>query len=406
MTSHQDYQMEVAERYLEYIHIASFPSQARDSKSTWKRLTTAEIPFWKDINLGKLQASHLNAEAEIFVNITLTPEDYNDYLASVVPYAQKIVLIDPLATLYEWKDRSVVSSKEFKELLNKSLEILLPLYPLIEKGILSFLPQPTLWSNKIDDKMWPVEKRLLSRKEIWKSLLTDYEKGLDESSVVQRWLDAHPDIPEGWSENPKGYATVNIVSGTLYELINGIMLSLMLNGNITTSSVNDWNHLQHLYSGLMKETANTETTIAEILPLTKLPYVGKPDWSKLVSFRNESDIYIEFRKQISDIVSNLKDYGPNTDNATETASMLSQKLNRQVDTLINKRKSTFNAFQPALSKTVLAGISAILGSQPLALALTGYALFDACKTIKNFNIEKIELKKNPLYAVFCDSIEE
>ena len=65
MNSYQPYTKIFAERYLEFLHSRSFPDQARDQRPNYKRLTTSEIPFWKDIEIGKLQAALLNSNAEI-----------------------------------------------------------------------------------------------------------------------------------------------------------------------------------------------------------------------------------------------------------------------------------------------------------------------------------------------------
>ncbi len=406
MNSYQTYPQIYAESYLEFIHNRSYPDKARDQRINHKRITTAEIPFWKDIEIGKLQAALLTSNAEIFVNISLAPEGYHDYLAKVVPYADKIVLADPLATIYEWRDRSVVNKQEFRNLFDSILDILLPLYPLIESGILLLLPQPFLWSNSIDNKMWPIEKRLFSKKDFVDSLLTDYEKRLNQNQVLERWLESHENIPAGWKEDPKAYAKVNIMSGALHDLLNGLILASMINGNITSSSINVWNRLMLIHSGVMREWTNKENFISQILPLSKLPYEAKPNWSKLIDFRNESALHISFRKQISNIVSDIKAYAPNFNNMEEAATLLSKEIDRQISSLKSKRESLCNKFEPALAKTVIAGISALLGSKPLALALAGLALFEACKTIRNFRIEKLELKQNPLFAVFCKSAEE
>ena len=186
------YSAEVAERYLEYLHSGAFAPRARDRQGTFARLTLADIPFWKSIDLGDLLTEVRQDDADLFVNISLDPDDYHSYLSRVVPYGEKIVLADPIATLYEWRDRSVLDSEQFQALFDQALNILLPLYPLIESGILLLLPQPLLWSNGLDRYISQTEDQLLSNRPLCDSILTDHEKGLGKQEVIIRLLDSYP----------------------------------------------------------------------------------------------------------------------------------------------------------------------------------------------------------------------
>ncbi len=397
---------DLASQYLEFIHGTSFPRKARNRRLTDNRLAVSEIPFWKNIDLGKIQATLLKSESELFVNVSLDPDDYYKYLSRVVPYADKVILADPIASIYEMRDRSAITSTQFKSLLDYILGLLLPLYPLIEEGILILLPQPFLWSQDIDLQLSNVLTSLSPKIALRESILTDYELGLNKNDLIQRWLDKHSDVPDGWKNHEESYAEVNIFSGKMHDLLNGIFLSMMINGHTTSSSLNAWNHLKHLYSELQFYETKETCLVGEILPLTELPYISNPDWSKLVAYRNELELFIDFRKQVMNIVSDLNTFAPKSNDIQTQIDHLSSALRMRVDELINKREILFNVFEPTLAKGIIAGISALFGNQPLALSMTGLAIFDACKTIRNFRLDLHKLKKNPLFAVFHDCTEK
>jgi hypothetical protein len=405
MKSHL-YSAEVAERYLEYLHSGAFAPRARKKQNSFARLTIADIPFWKSINLGELLTEVRQDNADLFVNISLDPEDYHSYLSRVVPYSEKIVLADPIATLYEWRDRSMLDSEQFQALFDQALNIILPLCPLIESGILLLLPQPLLWSNGMERCIGQTEDQLLSNRQLCDSFLTDYEKGLGKQEVIIRWLDSQSRIPDGWKENPEAYAEVNIVMGELNDLVNGLLLTAVVGGNITTSSINTWHHIQKAAPILREKDESNATAMAEILPLAELPYMNDPDWDALVRFRQDCDLFAGFRKELHQIYRDLQDHGPSSIDSFQRASQFSQILRSRVSELQRERQHVFNDFRPALAKTLIAGISAMLGSQPLTAAFVGLALIDACKTVRNFRLDAQRMKRNPLTAVFSESSEQ
>jgi len=124
------YRAEVAERYIKYLHSNTFPPHARKRGGKFTRLAINNIPFWNSIDFRALLKEIRQDDSDLFVNISLQPNEYQTYLSRVVPYAEKIVLADPIPTLYEWRDRSVVNDEEFDALIDQVLNTLLPLYPL------------------------------------------------------------------------------------------------------------------------------------------------------------------------------------------------------------------------------------------------------------------------------------
>lgn len=387
-------------QYLDYLHTGSLPDKARERKPHNKnRLTINETPFWQNQNIEKVVKNAFENKENIFVNVDLNPEDYKSYLQRTVPYAEKILLQDPFASLYELRDRGIVNKSQFHEVKEQLLDVILPLYPLVEADVISFIPEPCLWSNALDRKLSHYQSGLFENDKIINIALKDEDNGLNQEENIERWLEDH-EVPDGWKENPSGYAKVSILTSTFSEFTNGMFLASVFNAHPTSRSLNTWNLMENIASlGIQKDEPQIEI-ISKILPLTNLPYPDDFEWEQLLDFRNNYFLTHKFRKYLSDTISEIESYDPNANNPIDFANKLSAMIQSEVDTLNNKNKELITKFLPTVMKSVAAGFSALIGAKPLAITFGFLSFFEAISNTRQYLLNKKELRKNPLFFLF------